>query len=116
MKCRDCAEKATVHFIQMAQGKPERLDMCLKHGQAHERSSKPPLPIGVVDSRNMVDVVVTQAQVANEETVTISLPDGGTVTYKLEKDLSSGLTVMRDSRPGDDPKNPPYGLKFRVVP
>jgi len=82
MKCKDCAEQATIHVTEIADGKARAEHFC----QAHAPFPPPP---GAGTPEREVDMIltVTERQVRNGETVEIRTLDG-----RIEKlRLSPGM-------------------------
>ena len=99
MKCDICSEPADTHVTEVTDGVLHNLHLCTEHAQGIAAESDYPLTTWPGGS-TCVTVRVTQAQIANRETIDVALPDGRSTTLRLSRRMADGMLFIQKDAAG----------------
>ena len=117
MKCEECDQTATVHVTEVddkgKEGKHSVRHLCAEHASRLDEAQGIRYPHVLLAERVPITVDVTQAQIDNEDSLTVRLPDGASPRVQLPKGLAPAWTSIT-FHPSAGGKT--YELHFRLVP
>ena len=99
MKCDICSEPADTHVTEVTDGVLHNLHLCTEHAQGIAAELDYPLTTWPGGS-TCVTVRVTQAQIANRETIDVALPDGRSTTLRLSRRMADGMLFIQKDAAG----------------